>query len=758
MSAVQRFEIPFVILVCAVQGFPREASAHSPVLGPIRHGYISISKSFIGIDTTANNTRTVTFTIHWGIAENVNEVEEVEYSLTCSGTATCTSQSGAFIMSTTNPSDEVTVTYTTGASGAGSVLMTAMAASGSEAESEIVVQLPAPLPNGAPIVGVDVVQRLPRSDCLITSAGPAGAYQCGDLVVAHTMPAYKTMNEDRRLTLLYSSAAATVQQTLAVHVTIPSGMQVPDTIRVALWIDTLEWNFKYLGSSFASGEKRRLSLSFDASSLTFGTGLYSYKLRVSNYYGTTAFHADTTHGEIVAVDRKRATDAPYGVGWSVAGVSRLYTGRSERKALLIVEPDGSFVTYDFIAAATYQAVSRAYRDTIVLGTFDPGDGSATYYRQRDIDQTESYYDAAGRLRWVIDKRGQKAEYDYSATNPYAISSIKAAPWIVGAAYAFAYTTAGNLQSITDPAGRALGVTINQTTGFLTSLLDPGLTQAVSLSYSTLGLLESWTSQRGHTFRYGYHLDQGLLRSVSTLNKADTTLFVSAQSRGLAVAGASTAAIPAPDTAKTLIDGPRPVGDTTVFYLSRWGSPLKIRNALGHTTTIDRTSSTTLEPTRIIFPNGAQKIIVYDGRGMVKSVKDTAVALPNSVTAYTYGSPQNRSLPTLIQRVGSTYTDSTRFTLNTLGLIATVTEQNGLITRFTYESGTPISGALTTIRQDSVTTYSQSLNTKLRRRLVTRLSYDTLGNIIGDENPSGSVRTYKAWVPEFESSRPHILTV
>jgi YD repeat-containing protein len=489
MSTAHRFAIAFVILICAVHSVARAAAANTGVRETARSGYISISKSLMGVDTVPNNTRTVTFTIYWSIAEDNDEVEEVEYSLTCSGAATCTSQSGSFMMSKTNPSDEVTVTYTTGVSGVGSVALTALAASGSEAESEIVIQLPAPLPTGAPIVGIDVVQRLPRAECLMTSAGPAGAFQCGDLVVAHAMPAYKTMNEDRRLTLLYNSAAATVQQYLPLHVTIPSGMQVPDTVRVALWIGTQEWTFKYSGSSFGSGEKRRLSLAFDASNTASGTGLYSYKLRVSNYYGTTAFHADTTQGEIVIVDGKRATDAPYGIGWSVAGVSRLYTGQSARKALLIVEADGSFVTYDSIAPATYRAVNRAFRDTIVLGTFDPGDGSATYYRQRDIDQTESYYDAAGRLRWVVDKRGQEAEYDYSSANPNALSSINVAPWPVGAPYAFSYTTAGKLQWITDPAGRTLGVTINATTGFLTALSDPGLTQAVSIGYSTVGLLE-----------------------------------------------------------------------------------------------------------------------------------------------------------------------------------------------------------------------------------------------------------------------------
>src|SRR6185503_630105 len=113
-------------------------------------------------------------------------------------------------------------------------------------------------------------------------------------------------------------------------------------------------------------------LAFDASSLPSGTGLYAYELDVSSYYAGTPLTAPTVHAEVVIVDRKRTADSPYGTGWTVAGLSRLYTGQSGRNALLIVDADGSFTTYDSIAPNTYKAVAGAYRDTVFFGTFDPG--------------------------------------------------------------------------------------------------------------------------------------------------------------------------------------------------------------------------------------------------------------------------------------------------------------------------------------------------------------------------------------------------
>jgi hypothetical protein len=433
------------------------------------------------------------------------------------------------------------------------------------------------------------------------------------------MPAYKTMNEDRNLTLLYSSAAANPQYQLPLRVMIPAGTLIPDSVRVTLNIGSLSWVFNYLGSSFVSGETRRLTLSFDASTLPFGTGLYAYSALVSNIYGSTIVSADTVRSELVVVDRKRVADAPYGIGWAVAGVSELRLGRSGRNALVIVEAEGSYITYDSVAGNTYRAAAGNYRDSVFYGSFDPGDSvPATYYLQRDKDQTSSYYDTSGRLRWVVEKSGQRAEFRYDGTSS-RLAAILAAPWSLGRIYTFAYSC-GQLDSIMDPAGRTLNVSVDASR-HLTSLLDPGLTQPTSLGYSTAGLLTTWTSPRNHTFTYKYFGGRGILTAVIQSPGTDSVSFVPSQLPGLALAGNAQPVPAASDTAKTVIRGARAIGDTVVFHVTKYGSPSKIVDAMGNVTTITRANGAlNMLPTRITFPNGSFKSIGYDSRGNVSKLR------------------------------------------------------------------------------------------------------------------------------------------
>ena len=76
-----------------------------------------------------------------------------------------------------------------------------------------------------------------RSACLTSGAGEAAAWECGDLVVTHAMPAYTSMNKARSLTLLYSSGQALPQPVVAVAVTENSSLTLPTSVRAELKIN-----------------------------------------------------------------------------------------------------------------------------------------------------------------------------------------------------------------------------------------------------------------------------------------------------------------------------------------------------------------------------------------------------------------------------------------------------------------------------------------------------------------------------------------
>lgn len=712
---------------------------------PPPQGVIAVSPD-LATDTILRNTTgaSVAFNV-----QNTGSVALSNISLAVGCTpstriTSCASSTSTIASLAAGASQPVSVTFnTTSTNGLGTITLTA---SGANTDSgSYSLRMVASLA-GPPEMALDTIKRLDRSDCVTTGAGPEGAFQCGELLLAHAMPAFKTMNEDRRLTLLYNSGPASMQKVLVARVRLGATTAVPDEVQLTLHIGGQLWTYRFAGSSFARNRTRRVSLLFDASAIS--TGLYAYDVQATNYYAGAPIAGTPVHGEIVVVNRKKPETSPYGVGWSVAGHNQLYVGQSGREALLMVEADASYTVYDSIAPNVFLAGLGAFRDTVMLGSFDPGTGqNGTYYRQQDKDGTASYYDMDGRLRWVKDRRGQRVEFTYREAGPVSpLKKIYVAPRELDAAYTFEYAN-DKLDYVTDPAGRTLNVSVN-TNGTLTSFQDPGLASPVILGYNAApGLVTSWRSPRGYTFGYVYHPETAFLTTVAMPNGGVIGINP-AELRGIAAAN-GTVASAAGDTGTVVITGPR-ADQTVVFHTTEWGSASKFIDALGNTTTITRGKWQYPQmPTLIVMPNGARRILTYDNvRGNLKAVRDSTLGIPNlpnglptTVTEYTYGSGNNRTVPTKVLRRGDTYDDSTTFTINSLGLIATAKAPNGRVTTFTYDQTLPFKGSMVSIQENPVTTYDPVTKTKAPAVLTSSFTYDALGNVKTQTNPAGFTRTF-----------------
>ncbi|NIS36969.1 MAG: hypothetical protein GWO04_46620, partial [Actinobacteria bacterium] len=122
-----------------------------------------------------------------------------------------------------------------------------------------------------------------RGLCLTAQVGPGAASECGDLRLAHALPAAATMNKARALTLLYNSAHAEPQTLLAADVRLSATAGAPDSVTATLTVDgssAVPWA-TWTGTAWTTGEARRIVLQ---DTTPRATGIHAYRLTVTSWY------------------------------------------------------------------------------------------------------------------------------------------------------------------------------------------------------------------------------------------------------------------------------------------------------------------------------------------------------------------------------------------------------------------------------------------------------------------------------------------
>jgi RHS repeat-associated protein len=544
-----------------------------------------------------------------------------------------------------NGSVQITTQFTTGlVGGTGGVGLIAQGG-GEWASASYLVTVGDP---GPPIVDASMNPgpNMDRSSCVTAGAGPAGAFQCGELLVAHAMPAYRTRSRERTLTLLYTSGSARPYPLVMADVHFPAGTVVPDEVQVKLFVNGIERAaHTYPGAQFEGAAKRRVAVGFDAAAAGLSTGVYEYHLEVSGLYPTSQ-QGTTEGGEFTIVNRSQNNS--YGAGWAVAGVDQLYFGQAGRGAILLVGGDGSTRLYESIGQDQWLAPAGAYRDTIRYSNVSDGSvPEGDYYWTRLKNRTRVFFNERGKQKWVVDREGHKVEYGYAGfglvvgdDSPGApLEYVQIAPHGAGKRYLFEYNQPSpSLKQIVDPAGRVLTATWEG--GLLTRLRDPGrpVGQEVRFSYSGTRMI-SWRSPGGATTKYVYFGASNLLaRDTLPQTQAGRAVnqYIAVQSRGLATAPSSNASVPA-DSAFARVIGPRTdVAQRTTFWVNRHGAPTRIVDAVGGVTEI--AYDTALHPLlarRIRYPNARVVGVGYDAQTNVLWVADSTHSAGVATTTYEY---------------------------------------------------------------------------------------------------------------------------
>ncbi|MEN8374616.1 MAG: RHS repeat-associated core domain-containing protein [Gemmatimonadota bacterium] len=742
---------------------------------------ISVTPDQEPVTVNGGSTGTVTFEMFV-----VAPTTAAFYDVTCTPTGQITAcvpditEIDGFLLPQPEAVATITVTYTAGGAGTGEIKLLIKEQGCIKFCDQdwgtydvTVTGAPVPPPE-APLsadIGMNPGDLHARSACVTSDAGPGAAFQCGELLAVHAMPAYRTLGRDRTLSLIYNSGTATPYPIVMANVWRDSVAQ-PDSFRVELSVGQATHTHSYPGDELPDlGTVKRVAVGFNAEQAGLATGVYEYDLTVRAYFGAVPKSTPLPTSELIVVNRR---DSPYGAGWAVAGIAELHPNQPNN-GLLLVGADGSAAYYKNPVGQTniWIAPQGAYRDTIELASVpNPqpgGTGTVTMYERRPLDGTRIYFDDEGRQRWVTDRVGNVVEYTYVGTTGYKLNQIRVSPWESDKRYAFSYDAAGNLDYVNDPIVRQLNATVNAS-GDLVDVLDPGfiVTKKITFDYDNHRLVGR-TSRRGHETRYAYHGPTPLLfKDTLPGLPLSVTTFKPLASRGLALAPSGNTAATATDTVLEIDDPRTDSADVAEFYTNRLGAVTRVVNAYGHATTVAYHGAAPLLPIRVATPNGAVRKNSYDSRmRLVAGIDSTHSAGTDSII-YKYEDPNAPAAPseissplTATDRVVQHYgynldgtlnevlvgdpaspTSKTTFTYGSYtygsyGLVETITEHDVPTWNPTTQTSSPID-QVSTFGYAPVTFNLESVSFDGR---TTSYEYDNAGNAEVSTRPGGRVTTF-----------------
>jgi YD repeat-containing protein len=655
------------------------------------------------------------------------------YTLTCGQTATVsgcniTSPGSSLTLASGAGPANVTVSYNVTATGSGTLTLSAASPSASDGGridiNGVTRTAQAPAVSTADVNPGSTVER---SLCLTVALSQAAAAECGDLRIVHALPTTKTMNKARTPTLLYNSNFAHPYPLIAAIVTLPLTAQRPDNVTADLTLTgtglaTVRGTWP--GTEWQYGQARRLVVGLDA--LGLATGVYSYTLEVRNWYGQTSQLTAVT-GQAAIVNRSAS---PFGAGWWLAGLERLTISGSN--PILWVGGDGSVRQYTQVPGSTtkWVAPNVDHPDTLIK------DGSGNYLRL-DKDSVWVTFDASGQHIRTRNRQNHVTTFAYTSGR---LSTITLPTPSASKVYQFAYDANGKLQTVTSPppAAAARTTTVTVASGRITAIRDPDNT-TVGFGYDAAwaNRIATRTDRRGTVTTFG--IDPGKRISQASLDMGATqpaivTRLTPLESRGLANSGTPSSV----DTALAYarLDGPRTdVGDTTLFWLDRFGAPVKIMDAPGNTTYLTRGGGTPSWPglvSRIQYPRAtptsAPQMLgaTYDARGNLTSVTDSSTTSGGRYATTTYAWDTKWDAVT---RVTQPEGDFVAFSYDvTTGNRLWQEDGRGSLSRVTF--GYNAYRQLTTIAPP---------NTPAQR-----IGYDaTTGNIVADTSSKGYVTSYQS---------------
>lgn len=484
----------------------------------------------------------------------------------------------------------------------------------------------------APQVAVVSLQSsgpLDRGDCVAVAVAVRAAYECGDLRLAHGLPAHRTRGRTWAPALLFNSRHAYPRPTVYADVSFPAGSATPAYLEVLLALaGGPTYSAGIEGGAFSPGMTRRIGVQWD--DLYRSTGLYRYTLTVTAVYstptGTVRSAAVRDSGEIAIVNRSQS---PFGAGWWWAGWEQIVCvtcntpGAPPR--MLWISGDGS--TQVFEPLQTWSSWIARNPDGAPDTLYSVTEGGVSFYRRRLKGGGEINLDGGGRHFRTLNRLGQVTWFDQADGRlngvyvPNTGNGIAPA-WLLG------YDGAGRLSTVNAASQGAAEriVTVSNTGGRVTGITDPdGLGVTYGYDAQRPDLVAQHTDRRGGRTSFVYDAPGRLSSARTWLGTAPNdsvdavTRFEAAESRGVVAVG-TTGFSTARAHAWTRMDGPRTDAvDVTWLHLDGQGRVRRAVNPLGQATVARRTD--TRFPalvTETVDPAGLVTTAAYDSIGRIRS--------------------------------------------------------------------------------------------------------------------------------------------
>jgi RHS repeat-associated protein len=619
-----------------------------------------------------------------------------------SGLATCGAASPASTILASGATQAVSVAYTMGAtaSATGTIQVnahrtnapTTVADSG---WTDVTVQTKSA--HGVVVLAYNPNSLRDPGHCLDVAVRPGLAVTCGDLRFVHELPSVRTYDKVRTPALIYESQGAHPYILSTALVTADTSVGTIDSVVVKLHSGGVTVDHVNLpASAFAHGVTERTVLGEDL--LSAGSSEVTYVVVATTYGHSGTTTTDSTTG-FTAFQNSRFSNA--GRGWMVAGLEHLqFYGTPPTGSLLWTTGGGDIRYYQPVSGKvdywTTQQLDRV--DTITYNT------TTKQYTRLAPHRVQVVFDSLGRHIQTIDRLGYTTVFAYRTTSATSVdvdhitvpSNVSG-----GLTYHFVYnTTSGYLDAVQSPgtAGVRIDSLYRDGNNQVVKLVYPNHTSE-TLAYSSAGnqtsLISALEDRRGMwtTIHYDTALkvkqvaiDTAGLSGAGALNL--TTLLTAQQSVGYHVALN-------PDSAYSIVNGPR--FDTTItrIWLDQFGSPVRVRNALGNETLLTKGNSAF--PALVTREKSANQRVVgatYDSRGNIASETDSSHVMGGVYETTRYTFDQKWDFVTNIARAD---TDSVSFAYDATFGNRQWEEPEGDTTRqvrFSYwASGTPAANLL-----------------------------------------------------------------
>jgi RHS repeat-associated protein len=555
----------------------------------------------------------------------------------------------------------------------------------------------------------------PCPACGARAAASTFSMHDGHMETNFSLPAYRSLEANRTLTFGYRSFRAYVRPVVELNALLPVRAAVPGRMSFELSVGGVTQEHEiYLDSSTLAagiGDRFRISALFDGD--TFASGMYPYRLRLTNEFQS---RVSTIHSGTVMVVNESAS--AFGSGWMLMGLDKLAFNAGTSVTMIAASGDSVNYLADEAQADAFISPDNSFS----VFAREP-DGSYTHTEKNGVRMR---FNAQGQLTARIDRNSNTTTYAYDAedrlfrlTDPVGLVTV------------LAYDTNGRLSTVIDPAGRVSRFT-QDVRGNLVRIDYPDDTFE-RFEYDDRHLLTAHEDERHLRFADRYDafgravegvLPDGTVRAVS----AKTAVGLVDVSSGVG-SRQSPAPITRPDAvAGGYVDGR---GNTQRAELDSHGRATLHRDELGRVTTHERDADS--NATRTVRANGSVVTRTFDDRGNVLS---TTEAFNGALTTFTYDanslvtsvtnarehvSTINRNALTgnvesVVNHLGHTRT----LEYDTRGLVRRSVSANGLETVFDYDaqgllerrSETPPAGAAGNVRITQYTYFPTGLMSQL----------------------------------------------